>query len=415
MKLTTQSIASLQLGDKTDQIFFDDELKRFGLRLRKTSDGKVSRNWIVQYRQDGRQRRQKLGSADVVSAEQARKHAIKILAHVHLGEDPQGEKADRRSKDEDTFKAVAQEYLTDRKDGVRPRTHEQNVRYLTGAYFRPLHPVAMDRIKLRDISQCLRAVKRDSGTVSANRAGSAVAALCRWAMRNGYLETNPAVDLEKYEETARSRVLSDAELAAIWNTAAGGDDNFGKIVRLLILTGCRRREIGDMAHSEYDSDSGVWTIPAARTKNKHEHELPLPPQAWEIIDAVPRGSRDDLFGVRGGGGFDNWHDAKQAFDAKLGDDVKPWTLHDLRRTMATKLSESPPKGLGVQPHIVEAILNHQGGHKAGVAGIYNRATYVPEVRAALARWADHVTALAAGSERKILPIRRLPLDATTRL
>jgi len=90
-------------------------------------------------------------------------------------------------------------------------------------------------------------------------------------------------------------------------------------------------------------------------------------------------------------------------DAKLGDAVKPWTLHDLRRTAATGMAD-----IGVQPHIIEAVLNHISGHKVGVAGIYNRSSYEREVKAALALWSDHVRALVEGGERKIVPMQRVP-------
>ena len=59
--------------------------------------------------------------------------------------------------------------------------------------------------------------------------------------------------------------------------------------------------------------------------------------------------------------------------------------------------------LGVQPHVIEQILNHQSGHKRGPAGIYNRSVYANEVRAALLLWEDHVRTLVEGGERKILP------------
>src|SRR5215472_1028981 len=76
----------------------------------------------------------------------------------------------------------------------------------------------------------------------------------------------------------------------------------------------------------------------------------------------------------------NWYRGKLALDARLKG-VAPWRLHDLRRSCATGMAE-----LGVQPHIIEAVLNHVSGHKGGVAGIYNRAKYEPEMRTALQRW-----------------------------
>jgi integrase len=116
----------------------------------------------------------------------------------------------------------------------------------------------------------------------------------------------------------------------------------------------------------------------------------------DIITSVPRlVSRDQLFGLRGDG-FTGWVKGKHALDERSG--VSAWTVHDIRRSAATRMAD-----LGVQPHIIEQILNHQSGHKAGPAGIYNRSSYEREVRAALALWDDHVRALVEGGERKVLP------------
>ena len=112
-----------------------------------------------------------------------------------------------------------------------------------------------------------------------------------------------------------------------------------------------------------------------------------------------RVGRDHLFGTRSADGLSHWH-AKADLDRQLGAAVAPWRLHDLRRTAATRMAD-----LGVQPHIIEAVLNHYSGHRAGVAGIYNRSAYEREVRTALALWADHVRALVDGDGRKIVPIR----------
>ena len=120
----------------------------------------------------------------------------------------------------------------------------------------------------------------------------------------------------------------------------------------------------------------------------------------EIIGSVPeRVARDHLFGSRSADGLAHWH-AKADLDQRLGAAVKPWRLHDIRRTVATRMAD-----LGVQPHVIEAVLNHYSGHRSGVAGIYNRSVYEREVRAALALWADHVRALVKGGGRKIVPLK----------
>jgi len=152
-----------------------------------------------------------------------------------------------------------------------------------------------------------------------------------------------------------------------------------------------------MAWSEIDQEEGRWTIPAERTKNGRAHVLPLPALAWSIIETVPhRHGVDCLFGGPKGVGFGDWA-AKLALDGRCN--LAPWTLHDLRRTAATRMAD-----LGVQPHIIEVVLNHVGSRK-GVAGVYNRSSYEREVRAALALWADHVRTIFEGDARKIIHMR----------
>jgi integrase len=196
-------------------------------------------------------------------------------------------------------------------------------------------------------------------------------------------------------------VLDASELALVWREA--GDDEFGKAVRLLILLGQRRAEIGGMRHTENCAEGGIWTIPKERTKNGRTHSLALPMLALDIINSIPRQlGRDHVFGGRSESGFTAWSAGKRALDSRLGNRVKPWTLHDLRRTFCTHLGDH----LGVLPHVIEAAVNHQSGAKRGVAGIYNRSPYARDVRAALAMWADHVRALAEGDERKVLPFEQ---------
>jgi integrase len=124
----------------------------------------------------------------------------------------------------------------------------------------------------------------------------------------------------------------------------------------------------------------------------------------DLLRSVPRRNGcDNVFG-NGASGFTSWsygtnilHDRIVAAEGKS---LPHWTLHDLRRSAATHMAE-----IDVQPHIIEAILNHVGGHKRGIAGIYNRATYTREIATALAKWAEHVTAVVEGRKSKIIPLR----------
>ena len=163
---------------------------------------------------------------------------------------------------------------------MRPRTLVEATRYLsTGTYFRPLHSMPIDTVKRKDIASCLVAISRKNGSVTAARARASLSAFFTWAMQAGLTEMNPVIGaIQPKDSEGRSRVLSDAELAALWR--ASGTDEYGRIIKLLILTGARRAEIGGLRWGELDADSGTWTLPSERSKNKHAHTLPLPAAAW---------------------------------------------------------------------------------------------------------------------------------------
>ena len=395
MKLTAKAVNALTLpAGKDDVIHFDNAMPGFGFRMRRGSGGKVLRAWVCQYRRAGATRRVLLGSAEVVNAEAARAAAKEVLAKVALGQDPQAEKADRRDKDRNSLRTLVEEFLAAKEPRLRPRSRVEIRRYLTGGYFKAIHALPIDTITRADVAARVVAIARASGSPTAARARGALSNFFAWAMTMGLTEANPTIGSAKPAESKpRERVLSDDELSAVWR--ACGDDEFGKIIRLLILTGGRRKEIGDMCWSEISLDKGIWTLPAERSKNGRPHTLPLMPMMREIIDTVPQmASRDQLFGQRSHG-FTAWVQGKRALDERSG--VQDWTVHDLRRTVATKMAD-----IGVQPHIIEQILNHQSGHKAGPAGIYNRSSYEREVKAALAQWHDHLLALIAGGKRRVL-------------
>jgi integrase len=394
MKIDAKTVTRLALPEgKADAIYFDDVLPGFGLRLRQSGD-QLRRSWIVQYRHAGATRRLLLGSADVLGVEAARGLAKKALGKVAHGEDPQEQKATRRERDALTFRSLVDDYLAWKQStNIRPRTLVEIKRYLTGPYFSALHSMPIDKITRRDVASRVLAIGKDNGTVTATLARSALSACFVWAMKTGLCEVNPvAKTLVPEGAKPRDRVLDDNELAAVWRAA--GDDDFGKIVRLLILTGQRRSEVGGMAWSELER--GTWTIPGQRTKNGRAHTLPLSGLALSIIDAVPqRVGRDQLFGDRGLSGFTMWDWSKSRLDERLGDKVKPWTLHDLRRSAATRICD-----LGVMPHVVEQILNHHSGHRSGIVGVYNRSAYEQPVKAALGMWADHIRAITEGGARR---------------
>jgi integrase len=233
------------------------------------------------------------------------------------------------------------------------------------------------------VATLLAEIETTSGLVARNRVRSSLSAFFTWAIAEGLLDTNPVAGTAKAEESAsRERVLTREELVKLGR--ALGQDRYSDIVRLLLLTGQRRGEIGKLSWSEIDFAKGMIVLPAERVKNSRQHELPLSRQALAILERQPRrNSSDFVFD-----GFNDWDNAKQRLDHRLG--IAPWRVHDLRRTCATHLGE-----LGIQPHHIEAILNHYSGHRSGVAGVYQRAKYADEMRSALQRWADYVDQITA--------------------
>jgi integrase len=383
MKLTQASIGRFSLPrGKSEVIVFDDELPGFGLRVRAGG----SRNWIVQYKVGPKQRRMTLGSVAMLNVAKARDAAKTALAKVRLGNDPANEKAVARLAAGETLGAVATRYLSRQEARLRPSSYGATERYLL-KHFASLHGLALSKINRATVAAALSKIAEDKGAVSADRARAALSAMFTWAVKEGLCETNLVAGTNTASEgRARDRVLSDDELVTIWKALP--DNHYRQIVRLLILTGCRRDEIGSLRWSEIDLEARLLALPGERTKNHRAHEVPLGESALAILEAIPRRwDRDLVFGVRAGG-FSGWGKAKELTDRALM--LKPWRLHDVRRTVATRMAD-----LGIQPHIIEAVLNHVSGHKAGVAGVYNRSTYAAEKRAALEIWANHVAVILA--------------------
>jgi integrase len=396
MKLTEANMPAIEAAFATsgraDKIYFDNELPGFGLRLRAGSKKKV---WLCRYEHAGIQRKLKIGDAARLTAEQARKKARQVMAEVILGGDPQAKKAEERVRARMTLRSVAEQYLRIKERELRPKSLA-DARYYLLRTWKPLHGIPVHKIARRDIAIVLGDVARNT-PVAASRARANLSALFSWARGEGLIDGENPVEGTNNPATAnpRNRVLSDAELVAVWKSC--GNDTYGNIVKLLMLTGQRREEVGGMQWRELDN--GIWKIPESRTKNGREHMLSLPTLAWQIIENTPpREFKDHIFG-NGPRGFNNWDTEKKALDRRCSIDTKnnPWRLHDLRRTVATRMAD-----IGIQPHIIEAVLNHVSGHKAGVAGVYNRSAYTREVKNALAVWADHVASIVNGEQKKIM-------------
>jgi integrase len=186
-------------------------------------------------------------------------------------------------------------------------------------------------------------------------------------------------------ETQRERVLNDKELAAVWSAADEIGWPFGPAVRLLILTGARREEIGGLKWNEINDDTIELT--GERTKNGEPHNIPLSSAASIVLQRVPRITNSErVFTTNGKTSVSGWSRAKRNLDGLSK--VEDWRIHDLRRTVATGLQK-----LGVSLQVIEAVLGHTSGSRSGVVGVYQRHSFDAEKRTALDSWGAHVMAV----------------------
>jgi integrase len=394
VKFTERTVAALELPEgRSEIIFFDTAQPGFGLRLRAGG----SRTWIYQFKVGTQHRRISLGRVGVVSLQKAKVMAADMAAMVRLGRDPVAEKHARRVRAAETFGNACKPFLVRQARRLRDRTYAETERYLL-VHLKPLHGLQLSEIDRRAMAPQLTRIAAEHGPHAADRACSAASVFFGWAVREGLCEVNPTIGLNKHGDTKpRDRVLDNSELAEVWQ--ALGADAYGSICKLLLLTGCRKREIAALRWSEIKGD---WIeLPPERVKNGRPHQIFLASPALAIIRAqVRRLNHDSVFGG-GAAGYTNWGTSKAELDKRIlaarrakDSKAKPmahFTVHDFRRSFATGASN-----IGTLPHVVEACLNHQSGSKRGPAGVYNRSVYAAEAREAWLRWGAHVMSIVSG-------------------
>jgi integrase len=380
MRLTDSAVAALKVPHgKSEIIAFDDSLPGFGVRVRQGG----SRRFVYQYKLNGANRRVTFKEANV---KRARAAAQILAAKVTLGSDPALEKEAAHDAAGDTFKRCLDRYLA-RPQGQRRERTLQEIRRHLERNLQPLHRLHVKEISRRRVADELMRLTAENGAVQSNRTRSSLSAFLNWCIGEGYVDVNVAAQTNKHEEIARSRVLSDAELRTIWNALPEQGD-YRDLIRLLILTGQRLREIGDLSWREVDLGKAIITLPPSRTKNHREHVVPLSVPALEILKGRARNERELVFGQTGDHGFSGFSRAKGLLDQRAKLKV-PWVVHDIRRSVATGLARL------VQPHIVECVLGHVGGFKAGIASTYNLHAYEDEKRHALNLWGKHISELVS--------------------
>lgn len=343
-----------------------DSLPNFGVRV---SQG-GTKSFVVLL---GSGQRHTIGRYPVISLQEARGEAKRLLAERTLG---------KLQPTAITFEQALPRFIAAQYQGKRERSRRETERLLRRHFLPKLRNDRLTQIATEKLARILDSLA-ETPSVQHN-ACIAMGTFLRWALVRRYLIFNPLEGIRYPCGKARTRILDKLELSSIWH-ATNKASRFGLIVRLCILLGQRRGEIAAL-HSDYiDWTIRTITFPPHVVKNNRTHSLPFGESAELILRSLP--SEGYLFpGEHGAVVFNGWSKSKSTLDRDCK--IAHWTLHDLRRTFSTNLAE-----LSVAPHVIERLLNHSSGIISGVSAIYNRHTYIEEMRSALALWEKRLQVL----------------------
>jgi len=381
--LTDLLLRKLKGGEERIEVW-DAKLPGFGVRVSPSG----TKSFVLLYRFRGLPRRLTLGRYPVLGLGEARDLAKEALNQVTRGIDPV------QAKEEGPatyfFAEVVDEFVRvhcERRN--RERTRKETARILRLDFVSRWKRRDVRDIGRKDVVDVLDGIVERGAPIAANNALAAIRKFFNWCFERGIIASNPCNGIKKPAKAeTRDRVLTDDELRSIWQASETIGYPFGTLVQLLLLTAQRRTEVATMRWRDVDLPSGVWTLPAELTKNGKPHLVPLSALVLARLAALPRLHETFAFPARGNSTTTFSGFSKLKAKADQLSQVHGWTLHDLRRSAATHMGR-----LGVAPHVVERILNHESGSFRGVAGVYNRFQYLPEMREGLERWANHLETL----------------------
>jgi integrase len=404
---------------KSRPIVWDAQVPNFGVRLTDSRPPQLSFVLVTRFPGGNSPVPRQIGGYPAVELAKARHIAREWREDIQKGVDPKSKAdavrrvadADRREearRAKNTFDAAFSAYCEEHLSKLRTGS------VVDGVIKKHVLPVlgtrSLSEITRSDANELLKRIAKATPT-HARRIRSYLQTFGRWAEDDERIAESPFANLRRLgKETPRERVLSDLEIRAIWSASAQLGA-FGRAFRLMLVTGQRRSEVGDLDWREIDEAKRLWTLPRGRTKADREHEVPLSDVALSILEECPRFG-EHVFATRAPRARDGepkpkasttplsgWSKAKSRLDElalaeirKLtGDDkaeLTEWHLHDLRRTCATFLAR-----LKVERIVISKVLNHAEG---GVTQVYDRYAYQPEKRRALVAWSNALSNIVEG-------------------
>jgi integrase len=302
-----------------------------------------------------------IGSATLLTVEEARQQAREVIKRIKAGKDKAGPQS---------FEAVAKDWLHRHVDAKGLRDAYEIRRVLKKHIMPEWGGRDFESIRRGDVSRLLDQIEDESGARTADKVLEITSGICRFYEKRNEDYSSPIIKgMKRYstKDHARKRILSDDEIRKLWaicDTANG----YGALVKLLLLTGQRREKVAAMRWDEIDSD-GTWHIPSERREKNNAGELVLPKLALDIINARPRFASSPYILSNGNGPMRSFHGPRDAMKAELNF-AEDWRLHDLRRTARSLMSRA-----GIRPDIAERVLGHA---IRGVEGVYDRHQYRDE-------------------------------------
>ena len=410
VKLTDRKLRSLKAAPAGKRIeLLDTEVPGFGARA--TDKGTVTFFLRTRFPGSDQTPRRAIGEFPALSLEQARSMAAEWRLLIKRGIDPREEQAKVRAAEKqkraNTFGTVAEEYITRKiAKTAKARASELEIRNELMSRWGDL-PIT--EITRRDVVAMAEEIGERAPYQAHNVFGHC-RALFNWAIARGLygVETSPCDQLKATDligaKQARSRVLTDQELRALWTATETLDYPYGPLIRLLAITGQRKSEVAEARWGEFDLAARRWTIPAHRMKAAAAHVVPLSGLAIEVLQGLPRFARADcLFTTTDGAkSVDGFSKAKERLDraiaTELGAAPPPFVLHDIRRTVRTRLS-----GLNVSSDVAELVIAHT---RPGLRRVYDLHSFEDEKLRALERWADRLAVIVCGRAADVMPLYR---------
>jgi integrase len=407
-RLTDRKLISLKARTTRYEVM-DLDVPGFGVRV--SEKGQRTFILIARYPGSSNPTRRALGEYPAISLEKARTRARAWRDLIDQGIDPKAHEASVRReeirKQETTFGAVAEDFLERHVSGQR--RGKDTAREIRNELISQWGDRPIADLTRQDVVNVIDAIARRPAPYLAHVVLGHIRSLFNWAINRGTygLEASPCDRLKPGAligaKQPRQRILSDAEIATLWKASEAIGYPYGPLYRMLLLTGARKSEVSDARWREFDLKKEIWTVPAERFKSNATHLVPLSDQAMWLLESLPRFTKGDhlfstTFGEKPVGGFSK---AKARLDALMKEQlgtVPPWVIHDIRRTVRTRLAS-----LRVPDMVAEMVIGH--GRK-GLQRVYDQHTYETEMREALELWAARLRDIVTPPPENVVSLKR---------